>query len=104
MMAPSSEPAAVSYTPLAQHTGLLTTMLQWARRCPPSARASALESHWARHSERVLGMALSPDGSTVVSAGGDETLRFWKVFRALRRQSEGPTAEHSKGLHRLDIR
>ncbi len=49
----SSEPA-VSYAPLAQHTGLLTTMLQWARRCPPSARASALESHWARHSERVL--------------------------------------------------
>lgn len=25
-------------------------------------------------------MATSPDGSTVVSAGADETLRFWRVF------------------------
>lgn len=24
----------------------------------------------------------SPDGTTVVSAAGDETLRFWKVFGA----------------------
>ena len=32
------------------------------------------------HSCRVLHMALSPDGTTVVSAAADETLRFWKVF------------------------
>jgi cell division cycle protein 20 (cofactor of APC complex) len=32
------------------------------------------------HSERVLSMAMSPDGSTVVSAAADETLRFWKCF------------------------
>ena len=32
------------------------------------------------HTERVLAMAMSPDASTVVSAGGDETLRFWKCF------------------------
>ena len=25
-------------------------------------------------------MATSPDGSTVVSAGADETLRFWRCF------------------------
>jgi len=25
-------------------------------------------------------MAASPDGQTVVSAAGDETLRFWKCF------------------------
>lgn len=25
-------------------------------------------------------MAQSPDGSSVVTAGADETLRFWKVF------------------------
>jgi len=25
-------------------------------------------------------MAMSPDGTTVVSAAGDETLRFWKCF------------------------
>eukprot|EP01002_Notosolenus_urceolatus_P014602 NODE_625_length_1902_cov_27.480842_g502_i0.p1 GENE.NODE_625_length_1902_cov_27.480842_g502_i0~~NODE_625_length_1902_cov_27.480842_g502_i0.p1 ORF type:complete len:513 (-),score=52.48 NODE_625_length_1902_cov_27.480842_g502_i0:40-1578(-) len=32
------------------------------------------------HTERVLHMALSPHGETVVSAAADETLRFWKVF------------------------
>jgi len=32
------------------------------------------------HSQRVLHLGLSPDGTTVVSGAGDETLRFWKVF------------------------
>lgn len=32
------------------------------------------------HTSRVLHMAMSPDGKTVVSAAGDETLRFWNVF------------------------
>lgn len=32
------------------------------------------------HTSRVLHTALSPDGTTVVSAAGDETLRFWKIF------------------------
>lgn len=32
------------------------------------------------HTSRVLHMAASPDGRTVVSGAGDETLRFWDVF------------------------
>jgi cell division cycle protein 20 (cofactor of APC complex) len=32
------------------------------------------------HTSRVLHMACSPDGATVVSAAGDETLRFWDIF------------------------
>ena len=32
------------------------------------------------HTNRVLSMCLSPDGSTVLSAAADETLRFWKLF------------------------
>ena len=32
------------------------------------------------HTSRVLHLATSPDGCTVVSAAADETLRFWKVF------------------------
>lgn len=32
------------------------------------------------HTCRVLHMAMSPDGQTVVSAAADETLRIWKCF------------------------
>ena len=32
------------------------------------------------HTSRVLHLAQSPDGNTVVSAAADETLRFWKCF------------------------
>ena len=41
-------------------------------------------SEFYGHKDRVLHLALSPDCSTVVSAGGDETLRFWKVFDSSR--------------------
>ncbi|EPS70724.1 hypothetical protein M569_04033, partial [Genlisea aurea] len=32
------------------------------------------------HSLRVLYLAMSPDGQTIVTGAGDETLRFWSVF------------------------
>lgn len=32
------------------------------------------------HTARVLHLALSPDGTTVLSAGADETLRMWRCF------------------------
>jgi len=32
------------------------------------------------HTCRVLYLAMSPDGETIVTGAGDETLRFWKVF------------------------
>jgi cell division cycle 20-like protein 1 (cofactor of APC complex) len=34
------------------------------------------------HSLRVLYLAMSPDGKTIVTGAGDETLRFWNVFPA----------------------
>jgi cell division cycle 20-like protein 1 (cofactor of APC complex) len=32
------------------------------------------------HTYRVLYLANSPDGQTIVTGAGDETLRFWNVF------------------------
>ena len=32
------------------------------------------------HTARVLHMAKSPDGKSIVTAGADETLRFWDLF------------------------
>lgn len=34
----------------------------------------------AGHSYRVLYLAMSPDGESIVTGAGDETLRFWEVF------------------------
>jgi cell division cycle 20-like protein 1 (cofactor of APC complex) len=41
------------------------------------------------HTYRVLYLSLSPDGQTIVTGSGDETLRFWNVFEK-NKQSEGP--------------
>lgn len=32
------------------------------------------------HQYRVLYLSVSPDGKTIVTGAGDETLRFWNVF------------------------
>lgn len=32
------------------------------------------------HTYRVLYLAMSPDGTSIVTGAGDETLRFWNVF------------------------
>ncbi|GAX22628.1 cell division cycle 20, cofactor of APC complex [Fistulifera solaris] len=50
------------------------------------------------HTARVLNMEMSPDGTSVVSAGADETLRFWNVF-----EETGPSSSsRSKNLACLD--
>ena len=43
---------------------------------PSMAKIKEFEGHTAR----VLHMAVSPDGGTVLSAAADETLRFWDIF------------------------
>jgi cell division cycle 20-like protein 1, cofactor of APC complex len=32
------------------------------------------------HTFRVLYLSVSPDGQTLVTGAGDETLRFWNAF------------------------
>jgi cell division cycle 20-like protein 1 (cofactor of APC complex) len=32
------------------------------------------------HSFRVLYLGMSPDGESIVTGAGDETLRFWQMF------------------------
>ena len=41
------------------------------------------------HTYRVLYLAMSPDGQTVVTGAGDETLRFWKCFAKRDRDGVG---------------
>ncbi|XP_051943450.1 cell division cycle protein 20 homolog [Hippocampus zosterae] len=43
---------------------------------PSMAKVAELNGH----DERVLNMAMSPDGSTVASLAADETIRLWKSF------------------------
>mmetsp|Transcript_11708 Transcript_11708/g.35139 ORF Transcript_11708/g.35139 Transcript_11708/m.35139 type:complete len:520 (+) Transcript_11708:546-2105(+) len=45
-------------------------------RWPTLAKAATLTGH----TTRVLYLAASPDGQTIVTGAGDETLRFWNVF------------------------
>ncbi|KAL3463096.1 WD40-repeat-containing domain protein [Aspergillus heterothallicus] len=47
------------------------------------------------HTFRVLYLAMSPDGQTVVTGAGDETLRFWKIF------NRRPGREHGREGSRL---
>ncbi|KAI5964725.1 CDH1 [Candida pseudojiufengensis] len=43
------------------------------------------------HTYRVLYLSLSPDGETIVTGAGDETLRFWNVFEK-NKNNESPSS------------
>jgi cell division cycle 20-like protein 1 (cofactor of APC complex) len=54
------------------------------------------------HTYRVLYLAMSPDGQTIVTGAGDETLRFWNAFqkgKAGVKGSGGGTVEIRSGLN-----
>ena len=56
------------------HGYSLNQIVVW--RYPSMTKVATLTGH----TYRVLYLALSPDGSTVVTGAGDETLRFWQIF------------------------
>lgn len=43
------------------------------------------------HTYRVLYLAMSPDGQTVVTGAGDETLRFWNIFDKNKNENDPPS-------------
>jgi cell division cycle 20-like protein 1 (cofactor of APC complex) len=56
------------------HGYSLNQIIVW--RYPGMAKVATLTGH----TYRVLYLAMSPDGQTIVTGAGDETLRFWNVF------------------------
>jgi len=54
------------------------------------------------HTSRILALAMSPDGSTVASAAGDETLRFWKCFEVDKTRKSAASGK-SKSTSQLDV-
>jgi cell division cycle 20-like protein 1 (cofactor of APC complex) len=56
------------------HGYSLNQIILW--RYPSMTKVTTLTGH----TFRVLYLAMSPDGQTIVTGAGDETLRFWNVF------------------------
>lgn len=56
------------------------------------------------HTARVLHLVMSPDGSTVLSAGADETLRLWKCFVKDPVKSKTATTKEASKIFRQSIR
>jgi cell division cycle protein 20 (cofactor of APC complex) len=50
------------------------------------------------HTARVLSMAQNPEGTTVVSAGADETLRFWPIFASSKAKTCVDSPQRGMGL------
>jgi len=74
-----SQVCAIQWSP--QHRELVTShgysqnqLIVW--KYPSLVKIAELKGH----TSRVLHLGMSPDGKTVASAAGDDTLRFWKIF------------------------
>ncbi|SPQ21929.1 37c014de-be3e-4128-ade9-68464010f83c [Thermothielavioides terrestris] len=57
------------------HGYIQNNLVIW--KYPSMSRVASLTGH----TYRVLYLAMSPDGTQVVTGAGDETLRFWEVFK-----------------------
>jgi cell division cycle 20-like protein 1 (cofactor of APC complex) len=50
------------------------------------------------HTFRVLYLSVSPDGQTLVTGAGDETLRFWNAFPAIKEKKAAISCIVPSGL------
>ena len=48
------------------------------------------------HTFRVLYLGMSPDGQSIVTGAGDETLRFWNLFPQATNNKNGGLARHKQ--------
>ena len=76
-----SQVTSLLWSPSARHGELISThgyvdnqVVVW--RHPSMVKAAELRGH----SGRILAATLSPDGSTLVTAGADENINFWKLY------------------------
>lgn len=56
------------------------------------------------HTSRVLYMGMSPDGESIVTGAGDETLRFWNLFPAKKDKNDDVFKRSSVNLSIVDLR
>ncbi|KAF2070608.1 hypothetical protein CYY_008065 [Polysphondylium violaceum] len=56
------------------------------------------------HTMRVLYLSISPDGQTIVTGAGDNTLRFWNVFPSNKETTFSYNMDSFFNKHDLDIR
>jgi cell division cycle 20-like protein 1, cofactor of APC complex len=91
-----------------EDTGAQICQLEWSQDAPELVSAHGYSTNsvvvWqypsmkkvatlSGHTTRVLYMALSPDGQSIVTGAGDETLRFWHVFARNQKKNDIPLEE-----------
>jgi len=67
-------------------------------KAPEMSRVATLKGH----TSRVLYLSMSPTGEEIVTASGDETLRFWKVFPKSNQERFG--SKCSKRMNLMELR
>lgn len=63
---------------LSTHGSPSNQLVVWS--CDQATSKLSTLAKLSGHEDRILHVAVSADGESVVSAGADETLRFWNVF------------------------
>lgn len=76
------------------HGYSLNQVMLW--KYPSMSKVATLTGHTLR----VLYLAVSPDGQTIVTGAGDETLRFWNVFPGTKLRSGSGISSASLPLGR----
>lgn len=80
------------------HGYSLNQIIVW--RYPHMAKLATLTGH----TFRVLYLAMSPDGQTIVTGAGDETLRFWNTFPSPKTKDGGQLGASTLFPSNVDLR